>query len=120
MGVDVAQKLYFLASPTPTDYQECSEMNDLSTQKCAVLIYVEGMGLYSSLFTEHSSQKSKYLGIVYMSTSQSSLKAYETKQVTVAHLKVNTLSFRHRVFIYKRSSFSKIHTARMAQIQLFS
>lgn len=57
MGVDVAQKLYFLASPTPTDYQECSEMNDLSTQKCAVLIYVEGMGLYSSLFTEHPSQK---------------------------------------------------------------
>lgn len=73
-----------------------------------VLIYVEVMDLYIPPFTEHFSQKSKYFAIVYTTSSQSLIKVYET-EVIVAYLKVNTSSFRQRIFIYKHISFYKIY-----------
>jgi len=68
------------------------------------------MGCYILPFSGHFPQKPKYLAIVYTSTSQYLLRAYATKQITVAYLQVNTLSFRHRIIIYKNISFSKSGT----------
>lgn len=63
--------------------------------------------MYSLIQWPFSIQKRKtthkYLAIVYTSTHQSSLNAYEAKPV--AYLKVDTLSFRHRITIYKHFKF---------------